>query len=218
MEQTECSETSAYKIQTPRNYPEENIQHTVHGESLKSRTIWRQIYIIAVKYFIASVKWLLGHPVYNKEICRFFYIGASNLTFWHGVLWDMIVCCLLVRMSISNPLPWILLDICQQRNVSSAKWWARPLISTRESYKPSYQSGLQSVEISTLPQHSRGKHFDCGWIDCTPRDQPYVSDTFLTLCQQWNKTPWAAFPSRTCKVIYGDNCMPVVATSSVLTL
>jgi len=36
MEQTECSETSAYKIQMPRNYPEENIQHTQHGESLKS--------------------------------------------------------------------------------------------------------------------------------------------------------------------------------------
>jgi hypothetical protein len=33
----ECSETSAYKIQTPGNYPEENIQHTEHGESLKSR-------------------------------------------------------------------------------------------------------------------------------------------------------------------------------------
>jgi len=26
MEQTECSETSAYKIQTPGNYLEENIQ------------------------------------------------------------------------------------------------------------------------------------------------------------------------------------------------
>jgi hypothetical protein len=26
MEQTECSETSAHKIQTPGNYPEENIQ------------------------------------------------------------------------------------------------------------------------------------------------------------------------------------------------
>jgi hypothetical protein len=38
MEQTECSETSAYKIQTPGNYPEENIQHSQHGESLKSRT------------------------------------------------------------------------------------------------------------------------------------------------------------------------------------
>jgi hypothetical protein len=39
MEQTECSETSAYKIQTPGNYPEEDIQHTEHGESLKSRRI-----------------------------------------------------------------------------------------------------------------------------------------------------------------------------------
>jgi len=37
MEQTECSETSAYKIQTPGNSPVENIQHTEHGESLKSR-------------------------------------------------------------------------------------------------------------------------------------------------------------------------------------
>jgi len=27
MEQTECSGTSAYKIQTPGNYPEESIQH-----------------------------------------------------------------------------------------------------------------------------------------------------------------------------------------------
>jgi len=26
MEQTECSETSAYKIQTPGNHPKENIQ------------------------------------------------------------------------------------------------------------------------------------------------------------------------------------------------
>jgi hypothetical protein len=37
MEQTECSEMSACKIQTPGNYPEGNIQHTEHGESLKSR-------------------------------------------------------------------------------------------------------------------------------------------------------------------------------------
>ena len=39
MEQTECSETSVYKIQTPGNYPEENIKHTEHGESLKSRKL-----------------------------------------------------------------------------------------------------------------------------------------------------------------------------------
>jgi len=30
MEQTECSETSAYKIQTPGNYPEENIHHPTY--------------------------------------------------------------------------------------------------------------------------------------------------------------------------------------------
>jgi len=39
MEQTECSETSAYKIQTLGNYPEESIQHSEHGESLKSRNV-----------------------------------------------------------------------------------------------------------------------------------------------------------------------------------
>jgi hypothetical protein len=39
MEQTECSETSAYKIQMPGNYPEENMQHTELDESLKSRII-----------------------------------------------------------------------------------------------------------------------------------------------------------------------------------
>jgi len=39
MEQAECSETSAYKIQKPGNYPEESIQHSEHGESLKSRIL-----------------------------------------------------------------------------------------------------------------------------------------------------------------------------------
>jgi len=36
---TECSETSAYKIQTPGNHPKESIQHSGHGESLKLRTV-----------------------------------------------------------------------------------------------------------------------------------------------------------------------------------
>jgi len=35
MEETECSETSAYNFQTPENYPKEGIQHTEQGESLK---------------------------------------------------------------------------------------------------------------------------------------------------------------------------------------
>jgi hypothetical protein len=37
MEQTECSETPANKIQTPGNQAKERIQHSEHGESLKSR-------------------------------------------------------------------------------------------------------------------------------------------------------------------------------------
>jgi hypothetical protein len=37
MEQTECSEMPAYKIQTPGNCPEESIQQSEHGGSLKSR-------------------------------------------------------------------------------------------------------------------------------------------------------------------------------------
>jgi len=36
---TECSETSAHKIQTPGNYPEENVRRTEHGKSLKSRIL-----------------------------------------------------------------------------------------------------------------------------------------------------------------------------------
>jgi len=46
MEQTECSETSAYKIPTPGNYPEESIQHSEHGKSLKPRSLnfFRQIF------------------------------------------------------------------------------------------------------------------------------------------------------------------------------
>jgi hypothetical protein len=39
MEQTVCSETSAYIIQTPGNYPEDSIQHSEHGERLKSRIL-----------------------------------------------------------------------------------------------------------------------------------------------------------------------------------
>jgi hypothetical protein len=51
MEQIGCSETSAYKIQTPGNHPEENIQHTEHGESLKSK-----IYLLLL--ILQSFDWL----------------------------------------------------------------------------------------------------------------------------------------------------------------
>jgi hypothetical protein len=67
MEQTECSETSEYKIQTPGNYPEENIQHTEHGESLKSRIIQDIFNLKAEQLFLFI-------------ICKFFqYIDSKVL-------------------------------------------------------------------------------------------------------------------------------------------
>jgi len=46
MEQTECSETSAYKIQTPGNYLEENIQWVTYCYSPNARTwIWNIFHI-----------------------------------------------------------------------------------------------------------------------------------------------------------------------------
>jgi hypothetical protein len=40
MEQTDCSETSAFNIQTPGKYPEENIPYLQHGESLKTTIVY----------------------------------------------------------------------------------------------------------------------------------------------------------------------------------
>jgi len=45
MEQTECSETSAYKIQTSGNYPEGSIKHSEQGEKseIKNSVDYRRI-------------------------------------------------------------------------------------------------------------------------------------------------------------------------------
>jgi len=45
----QCFETSAYKIQTPGNYPEEGIQHSGHSESSKSRMIGSYLKLRFVK-------------------------------------------------------------------------------------------------------------------------------------------------------------------------
>jgi hypothetical protein len=57
MEQTECSEISAYKIQTPGNYREENIQqiysrckeilfHVLKNDRLIQKYEYRNIYVV----------------------------------------------------------------------------------------------------------------------------------------------------------------------------
>jgi hypothetical protein len=54
MEETQCSETSAYKIQTPGNYPEENIQNTVTLYSGWMRRCKQIIIIIIIIIIIYS--------------------------------------------------------------------------------------------------------------------------------------------------------------------
>jgi len=63
MEETECFETSAYKIQTPGNYPEESIQQTEYDVShLKSispisQCVWQKYgYAQSVSVNLPKVK------------------------------------------------------------------------------------------------------------------------------------------------------------------
>ena len=53
LEEAECSETSSYKIQTPRNHPKERIQQPQHGEILKS-TIFLKLEEILVSLEISK--------------------------------------------------------------------------------------------------------------------------------------------------------------------
>jgi hypothetical protein len=64
MEQTDCFETSAYKIQTPGNYPEESIQHSEYGESLKSRTLYKLSHNVISIYTMALVQ-IIQRPVFT---------------------------------------------------------------------------------------------------------------------------------------------------------
>ena len=72
---TECSETSAYKIQTPGNYTEESIQHSEHGESLKSR-IQRILPFITVT--VQSRAKFLSNQ-YHKRVGKLFVILGIDL-------------------------------------------------------------------------------------------------------------------------------------------
>jgi hypothetical protein len=68
MEHTDCSETSEYKIQTLGNYPEKSIQHSEHGESLKSR----------ISYFIFCLKSLFPY-VLQLSYLPFYCIWDSYI-------------------------------------------------------------------------------------------------------------------------------------------
>ena len=61
MGQTECSISSAHKIQTQRNHTKGRIQNTEHSKSLKSRK--RAVYVLGLFFDLS-----MGYDVINHEI------------------------------------------------------------------------------------------------------------------------------------------------------
>jgi hypothetical protein len=54
MEQTECSETSAYIIQMQGNYPEESIQHSEQGKGLKSKELVSAPFSLSLSFCLTA--------------------------------------------------------------------------------------------------------------------------------------------------------------------
>ena len=76
MEQTECSKTLAYKIQTPGNYPEESTQHSEHDESLKSRICMLLAKVSTIKHRLQSSH---NNEVHTTEQCDFKKLWTLSL-------------------------------------------------------------------------------------------------------------------------------------------
>ena len=94
MEQTECSETSAYNIQTPENYPEESIQHSEHGESLKSIINYISHCDNTISYHIPS-----RVPIFDKFVLAVFSL----------------IICLLLAHWVAQRCSNVLNDACRFR-------------------------------------------------------------------------------------------------------
>jgi hypothetical protein len=99
MDQTDCSETSAYKIQTSANYPEERTQHSEPGESLKSRIYYILIIYVVRNTKIESIYFSAGQqhfisnstegmclitewPLTNEEVTACYRNNIAKLTAW----------------------------------------------------------------------------------------------------------------------------------------
>ena len=82
MEQTECSETSAYKIQTPGNYPKENIQRTEHDESLKLRI---QLRILVIFPRAARIRNDRASRSASSRQCACTFYSSRGGFFWQVI-------------------------------------------------------------------------------------------------------------------------------------
>jgi hypothetical protein len=72
MEQTECSETSAHKIQTPVNHPIERIQHSEHGDYDCHQIFYTEIVIRNIRF--CQFKFRLVDGCRDGKFYRFFLV------------------------------------------------------------------------------------------------------------------------------------------------
>ena len=87
MEHTECSETSAYKIQTPGNYPEKSIQYSEHCKSLKSRNLF--LFMVVLRCYndsLFTVMYFSGITQKNKSHNLMTYDVTKIVVQSHGFL------------------------------------------------------------------------------------------------------------------------------------
>jgi hypothetical protein len=72
LEQTECSKTSAYKLQTLGNYPKESIQYLEHGKSLKSRIPRKTFHVFTQQGELLHFKtfWIIS-VLFSTKCCIF---------------------------------------------------------------------------------------------------------------------------------------------------
>ena len=121
---TECSETSKNKIQTPGSNPKERIQHSEHGESLKSRNIEMSL------QFEVSVT--------VTVIWRKVTISSTDIELVHIVL---------IGTSLAQ-----ILSLLPTRDVC-VLWWRREAVPVKRQYSTARLHGVNSQGTITLMQY-----------------------------------------------------------------
>jgi hypothetical protein len=82
VEQTQCSETLVFKLQTPVNHPEESIRHSKHGGSLKTRVVEVFIWHVTI-----TGQFLLKLCIHNEVsqshmFITFYKLSGNILMMW----------------------------------------------------------------------------------------------------------------------------------------
>ena len=123
MEQTECSETSAFIIQAPGNYPKEKIIYSEHGESLKSRIFFFLfLTLVTEKAVFARDDIISGHSQHMwaqtrpHRIIGSWYQQKIFMKYVMGMIWNTSLDFPVFQQRLMGNLLWL-------RNLSIMFWF-----------------------------------------------------------------------------------------------